>query len=59
MGPWQTGMEGVWSLAGKVGSLEGGTGGARKDPGLNGQTVGEEMGRKSEKNEEKRNLLPS
>lgn len=36
MGPWQTGREGAWSLAERVGSPGGGSGGARKDPGLNG-----------------------
>lgn len=36
MGPWQTGREGVWSLAERVGSQGGGSGALKKDQGLNG-----------------------
>lgn len=50
MGPWQTGREGVWSLAERVGSQAGGSGGVRMDPGLNG---GEGRGRKGYKLNEK------
>lgn len=49
MGPWQTGREGVWSLAEKVGSLGGGSGVVRKDQGLN-RRGGEQMGEKRLKN---------
>lgn len=35
MGLWQTGTEGVWSLAERVGSQAGGSGGVRRDRGLN------------------------
>lgn len=48
MGPWQTGREGVWSLAERVGSLGGGSGGVRKDPSLKG-SEGEEMGENGKK----------
>lgn len=34
MGPWQTGREGAWSPAERVGSLGGESGVERKDPGL-------------------------
>lgn len=48
MGPWQTGREGVWSLAEKVGSLGGGSGVVRKDQCLK-RKGGEQMGEKKEK----------
>ena len=53
MGPWRTGREEVWSLAGRVGSLEGGSGGVRKDPGLDGRRGGQ-MGKNGKKKSVKR-----
>lgn len=35
---WQTGREGAWNLAGRVDSLGGGSGGARRGRVLNGRT---------------------
>lgn len=43
MGLWQTGREGVWSLAERVGSQAGGSGGVRRHPGLDGR---EKQGKK-------------
>lgn len=37
MDPWQTGREGAWSLAERLGSPGGGSGGGRRVPGLKGE----------------------
>lgn len=50
MGPWQTGKGEVWNLAAKVGNLGGGSGVARKDPGLKvrgREAVGDEREKKT------------